>query len=571
MKRGAREDLTEILDKAIGELDAGGRIEEYLDAYPQFASDLDPLLRTTAALQAEAATPLPPDLEAWLPTGARDFAAIAEQMLAQPTAPAKATVRRTRPARQAPRRVAPDFATILDQALSRVTAGMSVEDCLAAYPQYAHDLEPLLRTGAVLHAHAATPLPRELQAWLPAGARDFAAIAEQMMPRSSVRYRPSALQHLTWQRAVAALVVAVTLMGADAASAASLPGQPLYGWKRAKEDITLSLTADPTVLVNLHVYYADQRLDELAQMAASGEPVDPASIEDVSNSLLKHLGEVGDPSADPAVKDLFLRSKNVLANAARQQAPLDPANSEKLIETRNQVAKIEENPTPVAQDTPIAPSAESTTEGVAEIGTEDATEGPTPTLTPDNPDVIPPNPTVSSIGGPTSVPTLPPAQVGPTPTSDGVVPTPSPSSELPTPLPGEPTIVPERQPTTAPGQPTATSVPSDNLPLPTSTSSLPTSTPRLPPSATATLVPTATPVPTATQGPVPPPPTRPVPPTRPPRTPTSTPVPPTDTPVPPTDTPVPPTDTPPASSNGPGESTPAPNDTTVQSLFAPTP
>ena len=38
----------------------------------------------------------------------------------------------------------PDFETILDECLSRMCAGQSVEECLAAYPAQAEDLQPLL-------------------------------------------------------------------------------------------------------------------------------------------------------------------------------------------------------------------------------------------------------------------------------------------------------------------------------------------------------------------------------------------------------------------------------------------
>src|SRR6188508_328576 len=88
----------------------------------------------------------------------------------------------------------------LDQALARLHSGESVEGCLDAFPQYAATLEPLLRVGNQLRASAAEPLSLELENWLPAGARDFAAIAEQMVPKytkqsaaSRARVRANAL------------------------------------------------------------------------------------------------------------------------------------------------------------------------------------------------------------------------------------------------------------------------------------------------------------------------------------------------------------------------------------------
>src|SRR5690242_11963464 len=51
MERGAREDLSEILDKAITQLGSGDSVEDLLDAHPQQAPALDSLLHVAAALQ----------------------------------------------------------------------------------------------------------------------------------------------------------------------------------------------------------------------------------------------------------------------------------------------------------------------------------------------------------------------------------------------------------------------------------------------------------------------------------------------------------------------------------------
>src|SRR5262249_26777613 len=134
MTRRRREDLSEVLDKAITQLGSGESIEETLNANPQYAPELDPLLHAAAALQAEAQTPLPPDLEAWLPTGARDFAAITEQMLSQPAMPQLESAARIRRTFNVSSTSAPTIALILDEALDRVAGGASIEDCLEAYP-----------------------------------------------------------------------------------------------------------------------------------------------------------------------------------------------------------------------------------------------------------------------------------------------------------------------------------------------------------------------------------------------------------------------------------------------------
>jgi len=79
-ERSVIKGLPDALDQALAQLQAGESVEATLDAFPEYAAALEPLLRTSDRLRASAAEPLPLDLEHWLPTGARDFAAIAEQI-----------------------------------------------------------------------------------------------------------------------------------------------------------------------------------------------------------------------------------------------------------------------------------------------------------------------------------------------------------------------------------------------------------------------------------------------------------------------------------------------------------
>ncbi len=381
MERGAHEDLSEVLDQAIIGFGAGERLEECLDTYPEFASELDPLLRTAAALQAEAATPLPPEMAAWLDTGARDFAAIAEQMLAPASKSRRAPVHRA--SRRGARHATSDFSTILDDALGQVRNGTSVEDCLASYPQHARELAPLLHTGGLLRAQAAVPLPADLEAWLPTGARDFAAIVEQMAPRSK-QQRSAALQYVTWQRAVAALVVAVTLMGTDTVAAASLPGQPLYTWKRAKEDLTLTLALDSTARFQLHADYANRRLRELSQLAAGSDSVDPASVAEASQSLFDHLAQAieqagADPAALSQAQALIDQSENVLEQTKPDLVEKAPDAAAALDQTQQQVARLD---TQLSMPVAIEPTSTATSDvSTAAIPTSSTTPNPTTTPT----------------------------------------------------------------------------------------------------------------------------------------------------------------------------------------------
>jgi hypothetical protein len=565
MERGMRGDLSEILDKAIAQLGAGESPEEYLAAHPQFALELDPLLQTATALQGEAATPLPPEMENWVATaGARDFAQLAEQMLAQPAVPPLVTAPRTRQKRRSRRADALDISTLLDESLDRVLAGESVESCLEVHPQQAHELDPLLRMGALLRAEATTPLPAELAAWLPSGARDFAQIAEYMAPRY-VR-RPSPLRsQVSWQRAVVGVAVFVAVMGvADTAAAASLPGQPLYLWKRTKEEITISITSDPTQLVDLHTEYAKRRISELDMLSISGTQVDLQAAEEVSESLLQHVDAVADVAAlqggtavTRLANELAIESKNALERAAENALP----DVKQTFETASQGVDEIRSTLPATaiavaptSTSAVPPTASATAVGATPRPTLNSNNGIASVATPTEPvetaDVTPiaVSPTSTfDVGLTPDIPATAPAVTAteePAP-SPGTPPTSTSETPVPTtsvPATGEPQIPPtstSTQPTatqpvgtpvpTNTPVPTATPAPSEPTTLPPPPTEKPTSTPRPRPTRT----PTDTPEPTATNTPEPP-------------TATDTPEPPTatDTPEPPTSTPEPPTSTP---------------------------
>jgi hypothetical protein len=536
--RKVQENLSEVLDQALARIGAGESIEACLDDYPQHVPALTPLLRTGALLHDEATTPLPPDLEAWLPSGARDFAAIVQQMLPQQSAQPQQAIAPARAGKRISPSVPASLSEILDTALARVRAGESVDACLADHPEQAAALAPLLRTSALLQAHAATPPPPELESWLPRGAREFSAIAEQLAPRYARRRPMSAPRKLSLQRTMATVAIATLLMGiaADSASAASLPGEALYQWKRTKEDISLSLTADPDMRSQLHVDYAKQRLNEFNTLVTNGNANDEALIADTLNSMLVHtrgaILEAQQGRTIDKVKPEIYQLLNQAEDALTHATEVVPQAQEILTDAKDQFNGIEQNlPTAVAVAETDQPTANTT-----------AIPSPTD-LPPTDQAIIPPR-----VDGTPSQPTdAPPVSGGQAPTAAIGAPPASPSA---TPVSGgvptdEPTAIPSNTPTTDP----ATAVPPTQVP-PTNEPGVPVETPlpTLTPQPTTALPtqtppPTASPIPAATEGPLPTLP--PTPPPRPSRTPPPTATPsPTDTPPPTATATPPPTDTP---------------------------
>jgi hypothetical protein len=565
--RSITESLPDVLDQALARLKAGESVEACLSAYPQHARDLEPLLRAGDLVKAQAATPLPPEMEEWLAVGARDFAAIAAQM-APKAKPA------SRPAAQPARNIA----DTLDDALTRAGRGELAAAVLSSYPEQAGELEPLLRLGTRVRASALTPLPPELEAWLPTGKREFMAIAEQMAPRFAAQRRRAAARRLTAQRAAAAVVLVGLMMGAvDTASAQSVPGDTLYTWKRAHENISLALTADPQERSQLFVEYAGRRLQEFNTLVASGDTADTALVAETLNSLLDNVQgalvtsqSAPSPSVAPAVKQILSETKSAITQAAVAAPSATPVFDQALARAtvidQNIVPSALGVTSPTATTRPSggnhnltdatpnpAPQPSSNPATVAPApGTPDTAGSPVPTLAAG--ETVPPSASATAL--PENTPTIDPATVLPA-TAEPTLDPSAPSASTPTDRPSSPgssptsaptTGIPTNLPTNTAPVPSATSVPATEVgtepppptPLPTTRST------RVPPTPTDTQVPTPTDTsvpPTQTDTSVPPTNTA-VPTNTPVPTPTDTPVPPTDTPVPPTDTPVPPTDTP---------------------------
>jgi len=175
-----------------------------------------------------------------------------------------------------------EFDNILDECLERVLVkGETIDQCLAEYPEYAAELEPLLRTALVSkEALAIKPRPefRERAGY------QFQAALREMESRKSRGF-------FGWQpRWAAAVVVVIALLlagsGTVAAAGNSLPDEPLYQVKLATEAVRLTLTPSALGKAELYVELADKRVAEIIKMADKGKA---AQVEKATEGLDKYL------------------------------------------------------------------------------------------------------------------------------------------------------------------------------------------------------------------------------------------------------------------------------------------
>ena len=159
-------------------------------------------------------------------------------------------------------------------------------------------------------------------------ARLMSEAAEVLAPRPQRQWLFAA----AWLRpALAAAVLAVfVVVGATSAAASSLPGDPLYGVKRASEDVQLALTFDDVARMQLLSDLTDRRLAELAEIAKdrpSSAPTATAEYSDAVDKFADAVDKLRDADNDDkrdaaqAVADAAREKHKVVLDAVRDRLP----------------------------------------------------------------------------------------------------------------------------------------------------------------------------------------------------------------------------------------------------------
>ena len=150
----------------------------------------------------------------------------------------------------------------LDRLLDRATAG--------GKPEATGDLAPLLHAARVARAsltRSLSPSVAQMQLNALRAERSRNVVMIPIRSRRGVRAAAIGL--------VAAIVLTLGASSAIAASNGALPGDPLYGLKRAVERISLAMHRDPAGRAALHLQFAQERLDEVEALLAEGKDAKP--------------------------------------------------------------------------------------------------------------------------------------------------------------------------------------------------------------------------------------------------------------------------------------------------------
>lgn len=158
------------------------------------------------------------------------------------------------------------FDNILDECLERLIKGESIEACLSRYPEYAAELEPLLRTARnTMKASDIQPRPE----FRDRARYEFQAAVREVPVKEGRGFFGSLRPAF-----VTVIVLAVVLLaggGVVAAAGNSLPGSPLYSVKLATESVRLALTPSALGKAELNARFADERIHEIIKLAQNGD------------------------------------------------------------------------------------------------------------------------------------------------------------------------------------------------------------------------------------------------------------------------------------------------------------
>ena len=179
----------------------------------------------------------------------------------------------------------PELDNVVDVCVEQVETGRAtVEDCLKRYPHLADELDPILRTAAMLLATGVPSIDpagmRTIEKRVLSHARKLKQ--EQESPRTGL------WPQLAVRLAVAMLIVLLVTAstgGALIASADSLPGEPLYPVKRLSENIQLAVAWDTLLRARLHTSFAQRRWDEAMRQYLHGDKWNEITLQEMTREL----------------------------------------------------------------------------------------------------------------------------------------------------------------------------------------------------------------------------------------------------------------------------------------------
>ncbi len=162
---------------------------------------------------------------------------------------------------------------VLIEALDAFSHGEPVNKILADFPEHREELQPVLETVSRL---SRIKIAHTLEAQA-TSKRQFLARAEALKAGAE---RPKAFagifRRLALSVAPLVMILVIVSAGLIVASQSAIPGDALYGAKRAVEDLRFSLTIDSQARQSLNMQFDQERIQEINALLKEGKT---ASVE----------------------------------------------------------------------------------------------------------------------------------------------------------------------------------------------------------------------------------------------------------------------------------------------------
>ncbi len=186
---------------------------------------------------------------------------------------------------------ASNFDNALNECIDMLAAGADARQCLAAHPEHAAELAPLLRVASATLRASRTIAPSEA-----AKARGLARVNEAAAAKARKPRRRFALPRL-FSRPLSAPVLAafglvfltiVAAGGTTVAASDSVPGERLYWVKSARESVEMRMARGDASKAQAHARLARERGREMGALISRGRVQD---AELVVVRMQRHLAE----------------------------------------------------------------------------------------------------------------------------------------------------------------------------------------------------------------------------------------------------------------------------------------
>jgi len=184
------------------------------------------------------------------------------------------------------------FSTILDKCISDLREGKSLEDCLKNYPKSRGELKPLLKMMDNLRASQTPSLSfikkAELKEELLSSIRK--AKSEQLAAREpKLGFNWNQIHFAKPALVTIGITVFLIISGVLVyASSSSSPSSPLYPVKMAVEKVRLALISNSGQKAELHLRFAEQKVEEIERIAKSDKNVE-LKLNEVKNNYQENI------------------------------------------------------------------------------------------------------------------------------------------------------------------------------------------------------------------------------------------------------------------------------------------